>query len=225
MLLLHAALLTAKEANAGENDTIYSAAIKTLPGFLWVILAGVASFVFRAEAKAALREIVWRIKAGSSFKLKWIEVGSSSYVTPRSQERSAGIKIRPDKDREFANQREPFKTRFRNLFVVHRLAPSRDLTALYDVEIYLIPSLHYGSLKGVSSVDYYFGTYWESKIFTSNNRGDGFAISTSAWAPFTCTAKVNFTDGEHVFLHRLIDFEMGPIGNTPQNRDALNGET
>jgi hypothetical protein len=84
----------------------------------------------------------------------------------------------------------------------------------------LIPSLHYGSLKGVQSVDYYFGRHWESKVFTSRNRENRFAISTSAWAPFTCTARVNFTDGEHAFLHRFIDFEMGSLGNNPYGQGA-----
>jgi hypothetical protein len=89
-----------------------------------------------------------------------------------------------------------------------------------DVEIYLAPSLHHGSLTGVESVDYYFGKYWESKVFRSRSRQNGFAISTSAWAPFSCTARVNFTDGQHVFLHRLIDFEMGPLGNSRYGQAA-----
>jgi hypothetical protein len=96
---------------------------------------------------------------------------------------------------------------------------------LYDVEIYLIPSLHYGSLKGVQSVDYYFGKYWESKVFRSTTRKNGFAITTSAWSLFRVRARVNFTDGEHVFLHRLADFEMGPLGTSPYKKDVNGSNT
>ena len=50
-------------------------------------------------------------------------------------------------------------------------------------------------------------------IFTSIDRARGFPITTSAYGPFMCTAKLYFTDGEEVMLHRYVDFEMGAIGS------------
>jgi len=218
---LLAAAETAINGTQSTNNSWISDLIRTAPGLAWVILALIALIVFRSELELLLGEIAWRIKAGAAFKLASIELGAP-YVSHQQQERVAGIQVQEGQDleREFAEQRKPFKAEFRNLFLVHRLAPSRDKSMLYDVEIYLIPSLHYGSLKGVQSVDYYFGKYWDSKVFTSNTRENGFAISTSAWAPFSCTARVNFTDGEHAFLHRLADFEMGPLGNVPYRKDV-----
>jgi hypothetical protein len=201
------------------TDSALTALIKTLPGLAWVVLVGAALYWFRSEVRFLLNEIVWRIKAGATFKVSSIEIGAP-YVTHNSKESQAGIEVRLDGEGIFAKERLPFRTVLRNLFIVHQLAPSRDLSCLYDVQIYLIPSLHYGSLAGVKSVDYYFGESWEKNIFTSYDRGSGFTISTSAWAPFSCTARVNFSDGEHVFLHRLIDFEMGPVGSIPYKQES-----
>ena len=142
---------------------------------------------------------------------------NSPYVShDETRQNVRGIaEIREDADGTFDREREPFRTTNRNLFLVHRLAPSRDESQLYDVLIYLVPSLKYGSLEGVLSVEYYFGKYWGRNIYKSIDRASGFSISTSAWAPFSCSARVGFTDGGSVVLHRYIDFEMGAVGSIP----------
>jgi hypothetical protein len=38
-------------------------------------------------------------------------------------------------------------------------------------------------------------------------------IRRSAWAKFVCNARVEFVDGSKAMIWRLIDFEMGAIGN------------
>lgn len=181
--------------------------------------------LFYREIRALLQWLTWRIKMGAPFKIAAFEI-SSPYVPPLQPytvRKIKGIPVRRDDDKEFHNTREPFRTTFRNLFLVHRLAPSRYETQLYDVLIYLVPSLRHGSLEGVNLVEYYFGRYWDYQIFTSIDRANGFSIRTSAWAPFSCTAKVHFTDRQAVFLHRFIDFEMGALGNFPLTKDDKKG--
>jgi hypothetical protein len=36
-------------------------------------------------------------------------------------------------------------------------------------------------------------------------------------APFLCTAKINFNDGEHASVYRYIDFEMGNVAELINN--------
>ena len=55
------------------------------------------------------------------------------------------------------------------------------------------------------------GKYWGRQVFRSIDRATGFLIATAAYAPFTCTARVCFSDGATVYLHRYVDFEMGQL--------------
>jgi hypothetical protein len=83
---------------------------------------------------------------------------------------------------------------------------------LYDIQLYLVPHRD-ASLMNLSKVEYYFGRHWGNQIFTSIDRARGFPITTSAYGPFMCTARLYFTDGEAVIINRYVDFEMGAIGN------------
>lgn len=132
---------------------------------------------------------------------------------------AAALSQRSD-DGEFHDSREGFRGEHGNLFLVHRLTPSREADQLYDVALFLVPSLRYGSLEGVRHVEYYFGKYWAGQIFKTVHRASGFLISTSAFAPFTCTARVEFSDGTRVFMHRYVDFEMGPLGSGPMQTNS-----
>jgi hypothetical protein len=191
-----------------------------LPSFFWFVLILILLLIFQKHLRALVRSLTWRIKSGAAFKLASVEIGAA-YV-PQGGGRSEGegiVGVRKDTDEEFHNQRSRFRNEDRNLFLVHKLAPSKEANQLYDILIYLVPSLKYGSLSSVNAVEYYFGRYWGKNIFKSIDRATGFLISTSAYAPFTCTAKVHFTDGTSVFLHRYVDFEMGPMGNTVMTED------
>jgi hypothetical protein len=53
------------------------------------------------------------------------------------------------------------------------------------------------------------------RIFTSIDRANNFAISTSAYGPFVCTAEIHFADGTKIMAWRYIDFELGAIGKKP----------
>jgi prokaryotic YEATS domain len=191
-----------------------------LPSILWFVLILLLLLLFQKNLRALLRSLTWRLKSGAAFKVASFEVGAS-YI-PQGGTRSEGegiVEVRKDENQEFHNQRSKFRNEDRNLLLVHKLAPSKHQNQLYDIVIYLVPSLRYGSLSSVNAVDYYFGRYWGNNIFKSIDRSTGFLIATSAYAPFTCTAKVHFTDGTSVFLHRYIDFEMGSLGNTIMRED------
>lgn len=199
-----------------QRDSFWNA----LPSVLWFTLILILLIVFQKSLRGLFGVLSWRLKCGAPVKLASVEIGAA-YI-PHGGSRSAGegiVEIRKDENGEFHNQRDKFRSEYRNLFVVHKLAPSEKSKQLYDVSIYLVPSLRHGNLSSVNSVEYYFGRYWGTNIFRSIDRSSGFLISTSAYAPFTCTAKVHFTDEGFVFLHRYIDFEMGPAGNTAMGEE------
>lgn len=183
-----------------------------LGSLLWVLLIGLVLWHNRGALAAITAALVARLRAGAPVKIASFELGSLPYVTANApQRRLKGLVSIEDDDGTFHASREHFKTTHRNLFLVHKVAPSEDPEQLYDIVIYLVPSLKHGSLASVLAVDYYFGRYWGNKVFRSIDRANSFLISTSAYAPFSCSARINFTDGEQMFLHRYVDFEMGQL--------------
>src|SRR5208282_5009041 len=72
-------------------------------------------------------------------------------------------------------------------------------------------------------VEYYFGGAWHNRIFPSIARENGFAVSTAAYGPFLCTAKVFFNDGSTTMLHRYVDFEMGDFAPSSAGMSAPRG--
>jgi hypothetical protein len=101
--------------------------------------------------------------------------------------------------------------------LVHRIAPSTKQGQLYDILLYCVPHPNSdATLIKVKRVEYYFGKSWGRKIFTSIDRARGFAVSTSAYGPFVCTAEIHFVDGHVAMVSRYIDFEMGSLGSLPE---------
>jgi hypothetical protein len=154
---------------------------------------------------------VRRLKIGASFKVAGLEIGAA-YVEPGSSAilPSAVSAVREDTDGRRWGQRRQYYEPNRNLQLVHRLAPSTKPDQLYDVLIYLVPHPDSdATLASVKKVEYYFGKSWGNSIFTSTDRARGFAIATSAYGAFMCTAEIYFSDGGTIMVNRYIDFEMG----------------
>ena len=192
----------------------------SLPTALWVVLILSIVLIFRPDLREIMTTIVRRLRLGAPLKVWNLEIGAS-YVEPGSARIRGGdvSAVRKDNDGKRWQQRQQYYKPNRNLQLVHRLAPSDKPGQVYDILIYLVP--HYDSdatLAGVKKVEYYFGKSWGNSVFTSTDRARGFAISTSAWGAFMCTAEIYFSDGEQVMVNRYIDFEMGPIAPSEQNK-------
>lgn len=192
----------------------------SLPTALWVALILILLLVFQAELHAIMATLVRRLRLGAPLKVGKIEIGAS-YVQPGSAEKRGGeISFeRVDKDGIRWQQRKEYYEPNQMLLLVHRLAPSDKPDQLYDILIYLVP--HHDSdatLAGVNKVEYYFGKSWGNSIFTSTDRARGFAIATSAYGAFMCTAEIHFSDGNKIMVNRYIDFEMGPLGSSEQTQ-------
>lgn len=200
-----------KVASASESAQ-RSGLWSVIPSILWVVLVLVALIAFRKEIHSLLQNFSWRLRTGAALKLFSIELGQS-YVSQSidTGKKETALEHRKDEDGERWGQREGYYKPNRNIHLVHRLAPSSEPGMLYDIQLYLVAHKD-ATLANLSKVEYYFGRHWGNQIFTSIDRARGFAITTSAYGSFMCTAKLCFSDGEQVMINRYVDFEMGAIG-------------
>lgn len=227
------------------------AALYSVPGFwsllgtlAWIALIAALVWWQRHSIVRLVMALQARLQAGAVLKIAGFELGAAPYLPHhaaqgarfgRIQIYREGAPPSPEqRDTTYAQRfpfhasREPFRGPHRNLFLVHRLQRSQRPGQLYDVFVYLVPSEKFGSLAAVQSVEYYFGKHWDYQIFKSTERSSGFLVMTSAFAPFSCTARVTFTDHDpsqpqrtpstQVFLHRYVDFDMalGALASPPE---------
>jgi hypothetical protein len=202
---------------AAENNPVWAALTGIGPTLLWVVLILATTFWFRRELSSLLWHFARQIRHGAGFKLAGLEIGRA-YVQPGSDATISGAMgdVRVDEGGARHQERERYYKPSRSLMLVHRIAPSTKPGQLYDVILYLV--IHPRSeatLIAVHKVEYYFGKSWGRGIFTSHDRARAFAIATSAYGPFMCTAAIHFVDGDVVTVSRYVDFEMGAVGPEP----------
>lgn len=196
----------------------YHPAWNSLSTFIWAAAIVVALLLFRQDIRLFLQMLNRRLRLGAGLKVGSVEIGQS-YVDPRQGTVSGGfVRIaRKDADGGRHAEREQYYVPNRLLMLVHRVAPSEQPGQLYDILIYLVPHpTSEATLAAVKRVEYYFGKSWGGNIFASDDRAHGFAITTSAYGPFMCTAEIHFSDGQKVMVSRYVDFEMGAVGSTPE---------
>ena len=195
---------------------VYHPAWNSLPTLIWATLLLLALLAFRRHVVAILQLLLSRIHRGVGFRLGSFEI-QSQYVTPAGDISNGDPgTARHDQGGKRHEQREAYYVPNRLVMLVHRLAPSVKPGQLYDILIYCVPHPRTkATLSGVKQVEYYFGRSWGERIFTSIDRARGFAVSTSAFGPFMCTAEIHFSDGQKAMVSRYVDFEMGAVGPAP----------
>lgn len=164
--------------------------------------------IFRKQISSLLSELRFRLKTSNriSFvsKIASIEMDRTRVGPSGTYE---GCKA-DDVDGLREKHRTSLYKDSRGLQLVHTLSKSSADQQLFDIEIFIVPHKE-ASVKGLSKVSYFFGSYWSNKSFETSNRFNGFLVSTSAYGSFLCTAELTFTDGTSTLLSRYIDFEMG----------------
>ncbi|MHA6820604.1 pYEATS domain-containing protein [Ralstonia pseudosolanacearum] len=181
-----------------------------IPAVLWPLIVGGVLFAFRREIAALVSALVARVQDGASIKLPWLEIGPGSGPVAATgkfsgNEVPAGSHV--DSDGSWRRQRT--EAYGGGVMLVHRIQRSRTKGQLYDVLIYVLP--HKVSLAKVAKVEYYFGSYWQDRIYPSQDRSRGFPIVTGAYGSFLCLAKITFNDEKFEYVSRYIDFEMGAV--------------
>lgn len=187
--------------------------ITVIPPLAWLLFVSALVWYLRSSIRALAAGLAWRVKSGAQMRFGSLELGPA-YVSPRGEVKggkSEVVEEREDRDRARYEERGSYYLPNRDIFLVHRLAPSAEAGQLYDIEMYLVPHKD-ATLACVQKVEYYFGPHWGDKIFAVRDRASGFRITTSAYGPFVCTAELHFTDGKKAMIWRYVDFEMGHIG-------------
>jgi hypothetical protein len=196
------------------------AVIRTVPAIAdyfarltWPPVVVVVLVFFLADAKTIVRKLSHRLDSGSSFKFGPVEVGAIQTIPAVSEtgmSTSARLGSEAASDKWSRAREDYYGDRARAAGLVHRLYRSRTADQSYDALIYLVPHKK-SSLAAISSVEYYFGTFWKDHVFESTDRSRGFPIRVSAYGPFLALAKLHYNDGTTKMLHRYVDFEMGDV--------------
>jgi hypothetical protein len=195
------------------------------PDVLWILGWALLVLVFSKQIFSLLELLITRIKHGGSVKFGSFELGSRT-VARGSGKSGSLISSRKD-DGQLDEIRSGVYDRLRNAMLVHTILKSNIENQAYDLVIYIIPRVDH-SLLGLAAVEYYFGSYWDSQIYRSIDRANGFAIVTSAYGPFLCLARLIFSDGTDAYVTRYIDFEMGdsaPSAPPPAKTKKTNNNT
>ena len=182
---------------------------KAFPGILWVLFAAVAFWLLYSPIEDLARAVAARVKAGAAaefgpVKLEAIKISRESLSAP-------SLEITSARHPELESERREIYRKNHNLFVAHRLFPSRDEGQTYDIWIYLVP--HKTSLDDVRSARYYLGPAWGENAFTSTDRGKSFGIVVSAYGPVLALIEIELNSGEKISTWAYIDFEGGFLGN------------
>lgn len=182
---------------------------KLFPDILWMMFWIIILLLAKGFIKTTITTLLNRLKHGAGVKIGSFELQGLKVVAG-SEVQNNHFQTTIDKNSLRESERASIYSTQRGAMLVHKIYKSQKDGQLYDILIYLIPKKNCNIIQ-VTSVEYYFGKFWHNKIFTSSDRSNGFAIATSAYGPFLCTAKINFNDGESETVYRFIDFEMGDV--------------
>ena len=183
---------------------------------LWVGLIVGAGLLFRGQIRSLVDAVRVRVQTGSSIKAGPIELGedlrnlervpaASDTPSPSSKGEAA------DRTAEaWSKERDALYASTRGVFLAHVIEPSTKKGQEFDIFIYLVRHKS-TDFADVQFAEFFLGSNWGNRVFREEAKRGLIGISTSAYGPMLCTARVHFRDGKVVNLHRYIDFEMGRV--------------
>ncbi|MBL0745355.1 pYEATS domain-containing protein [Chryseolinea lacunae] len=195
---------------------------KIFPDLLWILFWILLFWILRSHIHSFCKGIILRMRQGSRFKFGAFEIDSISVSNSSGTSNPLFEVTKDDNQRTWGHSRDKIYAQSHGVMLVHRIMKSNEPDQIYDLIMYVIPHSK-STLFGVKSVQYFFGEHWGSKIYESFDRANGFPIATSAYKPFLCYAKLNFSDGESAIVHRYIDFELGDVA--PFSIDSDEGKS
>lgn len=171
----------------------------------WIGLIVFGAIKFSSKLELLLEAIRQRIQTGSSFKAGPMELGKDL----RGLEKvSAGTNTAEISENGWSTERDEIYRVNNGLFLAHIIEPSDTHGQEYDIFIYLVR--HKSSdFSDVESAEFFFGSYWENRVFKEVNKNGLIGVATSAYGPFLCTCRVLMRNGKEIKLNRYVDFEMG----------------
>jgi hypothetical protein len=174
---------------------------------LWVGLLGIGAYWFKDQITALVGALEHRIRSGSAFKAGPIEFGEDLKKLERVLPAPTPA---PSSTDDWSKERDGIYQANEGLFLVHAIRPSKDPKQKYDIAI-LVVGHKSRTLEDIEYAEFFFGTYWQNKVFKEMPRGGLVGITTSAYGPFLCTCHVTLKNKKVIRLHRYVDFEMGRV--------------
>lgn len=206
-LKIKSIILASTGEAASKSDSFPWASV--FPDLLWIFFWLILIFLTKDALFVAINVLLTRLKHGAAikigtFEMEAIKVSATTAIDDRK------FRTRNDENNEMDHLRMQQYEGAKFIMLVHKIFKSQKDGQLYDILIYVKPHRE-ADLGQVESVEYFFGKYWENKIFKSTDICNGFAIATSAYGSFLCSAKINYRDSnnESFITYRYIDFEMG----------------
>ena len=202
---------------------------------LWFVLAGGAFLWLRPQLRSVVDALTRRIEAGSAFKAGPLEVGEElrrlEYVAPAPPPPVAQIEAAPQLKAlpavagvvNWEPERAEMYRASRGVFLAHLISPSAEPGQQFDIFVFLVRHKS-ENFADIDHAEFFFGPYWGNEVFKEKPSGARpIGVSTSAYGPFLCTARVHFQDGSIALLSRYIDFEMERVieSNTRMSNNAL----
>lgn len=179
---------------------IYDAA----PEILILLFVFIVGFWARGSVRIVLDSIAVRIRSGAAvqfgnFRLDTLRISNTSLKQPGK------IESHEDYAREI--ERNKVYKNTQGTFIAVQLFPAEDSNQVYDILMYVVR--HKEKVSKIARVEYYFGSAWNHRVFTSSDPKKRFAIVASAYGPFLCHARVHFKNGTHIETWRYVDFHTG----------------
>ena len=174
---------------------------------LWVGLLGIGAYWFKDQIRGLLDALQVRVRSGGAFKAGPIEFGPDLERLEKVLPASTPALSSSD---DWSKERDGIYQANDGFFLVHAIRPSKEPKQKYDIAILVMG--HKGrTLEDIEYAEFFFGAYWQNKVFKEAPRGGLVGISTSAYGPFLCTCRVTLKSKKVIRLHRYIDFEMGRV--------------
>ena len=183
---------------------------------LWVGLIVVGGALFRGQIGSLANAVRVRIQTGSAIKAGPIELGEDLRdleKIPAASEKPSSSPGSEPADRTakaWADSRDALYAATRGVFIAHLIEPSDEPGQEFDIFIYLVRHKS-TDFSDIQYAEFFLGSYWQNRVFREEPKDGLIGISTSAYGPMLCTARVHFRDGKVADLHRYIDFEMGRV--------------
>lgn len=136
-------------------------------------------------------------------------------LEPKVQEEAKALELSPSSSvpmtiQDWAAIRQHEKARTQDIYLVHVITPSKVAGQKFDIFLYLV--CQKGRMEDlVKKAEFFFGRYWDNKVFDSDRVEGKVGIRTSAYGPFLAICQVHLNSGEKVIVTRYVDFEMGKV--------------
>ncbi len=177
----------------------------------WTAIIALALFL-RHELKIIVDSLVSRISKGSELSFGAFKFGElpaeRSQLSSSEAEKPTLVGDVVDIP-DWTESRENIYDTTKGFYLYHNVRKSQKIGHKYLVSIFVDQHdrKKFHDKENIKSVQFFFGKYWQNRIFTGVVIGNNIGIEINAYGTFMATARIELSSNEVLILHRYIDFE------------------